>query len=328
MDGFALAEQIKSAPELATATIMMLSSADRQSDAARCRALGVACYLVKPIKQSDLLDAILTMLAATPERPPAPRAVPSRPVESGRSLRILLAEDVVVNQMLAVRLLEKHGHTVVVANNGREALAALERERFDLVLMDVQMPEMDGFEATAALRRREQGTGRRLPVLALTAHALKGDSERCLEAGMDGYLSKPIRSAELFQLIARLVPDEPTPTPPAEAPFDVASALEHVEGDQALLAELVRLFLDDYPRLMATMREALDEGDGKKLHRGAHGLKGTLNLFGARVALDLARRLESQGSSGELSGAEEAWRLLEQEFVRLRPALVALQTNA
>jgi two-component system, sensor histidine kinase and response regulator len=327
MDGFALAEQIKAEPDLAAATIMMLSSADRQSDAARCRDLGVAVYLVKPVKQSDLLDAILTTLASAPERLQAPRPAPPAGVPSGRSLRILLAEDVVVNQMLAVRLLEKHGHTVVVANNGREALTVLERERFDLVLMDVQMPEMDGFEATATLRRREQGTGRRLPVIALTAHALKGDSERCLEAGMDGYVSKPIRSAELFQQIARLVPDEAPPTTKADAPIDEAGVLAHAEGDRALLAELVRLFLDDYPRLMAAMREALDEGDGKKLHRAAHGLKGALGIFGARVALDLARRLESQGSGGDLTGAGEVWRMLEQELARLRPALAALQAG-
>jgi two-component system, sensor histidine kinase and response regulator len=226
MDGFALAEAIKQQPRLAGATIMMLTSADRQGDVARCRELGVATHLIKPIKQSDLLNALQQVLGlpAADVREPAilsPEA--SEPVpatEAPRSLHVLLAEDNAVNQRLVVRTLEKHGHTVVVASSGKEALAALDWQTFDLVLMDVQMPEMDGFEATLAVRARERTTGRHVPIVAMTAHAMQGDRERCLEVGMDGYIAKPIQAKELLQAIATHVPPAPSQaiTSPVAAP--------------------------------------------------------------------------------------------------------------
>ncbi len=208
MDGFTLAERIRHDPEPVGATLMMLSSANRREDAARCRELGVATYLTKPIGQSTLLDAIMTSLGAiaSAEDHAVPAAAQTAPAAGRRTLRLLLAEDNAVNQRLAVSLLEKRGHQVVVAGNGREALAALDGRRFDAVLMDVQMPEMDGFEATAAIRAREAATGAHTPIIAMTAHALKGDRERCLAAGMDGYVSKPLRSRELFEVLEGLVP--------------------------------------------------------------------------------------------------------------------------
>ncbi|MBI1818416.1 MAG: response regulator [Deltaproteobacteria bacterium] len=202
MDGFALAEQIRHTPELAGATIMMLSSADLPGDAARCRALGIAAYLAKPLKQSELLAAILTVLGLEAAAPHAADPARSSVVENQPALHILLAEDNAVNQRLVVRILEKRGHTVVVAANGLQAVAAAAREAFDIVLMDVQMPEMDGFEATAAIRASEQHTGAHLPIIALTAHAMKGDDDRCLHAGMDGYVTKPINWDDLFAAIA------------------------------------------------------------------------------------------------------------------------------
>jgi signal transduction histidine kinase/DNA-binding response OmpR family regulator len=203
MDGFELAETIIHTPELAGATIMMLSSADLTGEAARCRELGVAAFLTKPIRQAELLDAMRLALGGV-ARAESMTVVHSDAIEpSSRRLHVLLAEDNVVNQRLAVRLLEKRGHTVVVANNGREALAALEREPFDLVLMDVQMPEMDGFEATAAIRARERATGAHIPIVAMTAHAMRGDEERCLAAGMDDYIAKPIQVAEFQAALER-----------------------------------------------------------------------------------------------------------------------------
>ncbi len=214
MDGFALVEHIQRSPKLAGPTIMMLSSAGQPGDLARARQLGVAAYLTKPIKQADLLDALLAAMgmqsAVAPE--PAPRTAPVRS-RGPRALRILLAEDNPVNQKLAVRMLERQGHTVVAVGNGREALAAWAQDHFDVVLMDVQMPEMDGFEATAEIRKREvqqaDTNGSRgashVPIIALTAHAMKGDEERCLGAGMDGYVSKPIRREALLETIDRLV---------------------------------------------------------------------------------------------------------------------------
>ena len=202
VDGFMLARQFQQAPQLG-AVLVMLTSAGQVEDVVHCRELGIEAYLLKPIKQSDLLATLLTALDASRRqvRQPVESASPST---DGRSLRVLLAEDNVVNQKLGLRLLEKRGHAVVVVNNGREALEALARERFDVVLMDVQMPEMDGLEATAAIRQQEQATGRHLPILAMTAHAMKGDREVCLKAGMDGYVAKPIQPRELYDAIERV----------------------------------------------------------------------------------------------------------------------------
>ena len=200
MDGFTLIERIRHRPELATATIMMLTSAGHRGDAARCKELGVAAYLLKPIRQSELREAIARVLGACEQE----RAIPlitrfslHDERDPSASLRILLAEDNAVNQMLAVRLLEKRGHHVVVVGNRREAVEALKREAFDLVFMDVQMPEMDGIEAAAAIRGNEKRNGLHQPIIALTAHAMKGDREKCAEVGMDGYLTKPISVGEL-----------------------------------------------------------------------------------------------------------------------------------
>jgi signal transduction histidine kinase/CheY-like chemotaxis protein/ligand-binding sensor domain-containing protein len=203
MDGFALVEWIRRQTDLRQTAIMMLTSAGQRGDGARCRELGIAAYLIKPVVQSQLLDAILNVLGTEAPAADQPRLVTRHSLREGqRSLRVLLAEDNVVNQKLASRLIEKQGHTVVVASNGREALEALEKQPVDLVVMDVQMPEMDGFEATAAIRAKEQSTGGHLPIIAMTAHALEGDKELCLAAGMDGYLSKPIRAQQLFDLLS------------------------------------------------------------------------------------------------------------------------------
>src|SRR5712691_8641718 len=304
MDGFAVAEQIRSRPDLAGATIMMLTSDRHAGDAARCRELGIAACLTKPITQSDLLDAILRVLCrrilTAPQQLRDNRDTLPPP---DRVLRILLVEDSPVNQALAVRLLEKRGHEVEVANNGREGLEAWGKSgpgRFDAVLMDVQMPEMDGFEATAAIRAREKATGRHQPIIAMTAHAMKGDKERCLEAGMDGYVSKPVRAKDLFDEIKKHVPSAeapPTetsakpPSPEATPPvrksadgLDRATLMERLEGDAGLLAEMVGLFLQDYPRLLAAMREAAARGDAKSLERAAHTLKGAVSNFAAPAA--------------------------------------------
>jgi two-component system, sensor histidine kinase and response regulator len=204
MDGFGLVERIRQSPSLATATIMMLTSAGHRGDAARCQELGVAAYLLKPIRQSELREAIARALGAK-EKEGVISLITRFSLQDGLDpsdfLRVLLVEDNAVNQRLASRLLEKRGHRVVVTANGFEALAALEKGGFDLVFMDVQMPEMDGFEATAAIRKREKPGAKHQEVIALTAHAMKGDQERCLAAGMDGYLSKPIRAQELDAIL-------------------------------------------------------------------------------------------------------------------------------
>ncbi len=201
MDGFELAEQIRRYPESGATKVVVLSSAGARGDAARCKELGIAGYLTRPAKDSELLACLLTVLTAPAPNGKSPALVTRHSLrESPR--RILLAEDSIVNQRLAVRLLEKQGHSVVVANNGREAVDALQRQVFDVVLMDVQMPVMNGFEATSAIRAKEKANGERVRIIAITAHALKGDRERCLAAGMDGYISKPIQPHELYLAVS------------------------------------------------------------------------------------------------------------------------------
>jgi CheY-like chemotaxis protein len=202
MDGFTLAAHIKHDPTLASTTIMMLTSRGQRHAAARCQELGIAAYLTKPITQAELWQAIGRVLhPAIPATILSPAVASRAPQETHRPLRVLLAEDNVVNQRLATRLMEKRGHTVVVVSTGRAALAALTQEPFDLVLMDVQMPDMDGLEATAAIRRWEQGTDRHVPIIAMTAHTMQGDAERCRAAGMDGYVSKPMKPEDLYAAI-------------------------------------------------------------------------------------------------------------------------------
>ncbi len=202
MDGFMLVEEIRKSPDLAGLITVMLTSGGQRGDGQRCKELGIAAYLIKPILQSELLEALLAAFGSCPDTVGTTRLpVHHTHSKETRLLRVLLAEDNIVNQRLAVRLLEKQGYTVVVAGDGAKALAALEHDRFDLVLMDVQMPVMDGVEATTAIRKKERGTGDHIPIVAMTAHAMSGDRQRFLESGMDGYVSKPIRPSVLLEAI-------------------------------------------------------------------------------------------------------------------------------
>jgi PAS domain S-box-containing protein len=332
MDGFTVAERIRQGPEPVGSTLMMLSSANRREDAGRCRELGVAAYLTKPVRQSTLLDAIMTTLgpSASVENGAGPAAAHAAPGEGRRTLRLLLAEDNAVNQRLAVSLLEKRGHQIVVVGNGREALAALDERRFDAVLMDVQMPEMDGLEAAATIRAREAVTGAHVPIIAMTAHALKGDRDRCLAAGMDSYVSKPLRPRELFEVLEGLVPaaadaaSAPAGLKAQPAAFDMNVALERVDGDLGLMKELAELFLSECPRHMAEIRQAITKRDASRLQQGAHTLKGSVGNFGAREAFDAAQRLETDGREQHWGQAEQDWAALEEAIGRLKPAFVGL----
>jgi two-component system sensor histidine kinase/response regulator len=203
MDGFTLAAEIKKADLLGGATMMMLTSGGQPGDAARCQNSGISGYFPKPVRQTELLQGI-TIALKVADQTAAPLITRHTVREAGRRLRVLLVEDNEVNQKLAQRLLERRGYVVLVAGDGRQALAAMDKDMFDIVLMDVQMPEMDGYEATMAIRERERASGRRTPVVAMTAHARKADEERCTTAGMDGFVSKPIRTSELVSTIERL----------------------------------------------------------------------------------------------------------------------------
>jgi len=328
MDGFALAARIKQGPELAGATIMMLTSGGQRGDAARCRELGVAVYLTKPIREVELREAVLAVLGAKPPRVETSALVTRHSLrERRRELRVLLAEDNVVTQALVVRLLQKRGHKVVAAANGREALSRLEEAGFagfDVVLMDVQMPEMGGYEATAVIRAEGRLTGKHLPIIALTAHAMKGDREQCLAAGMDGYVSKPIRVDELLAAMQGVVSSV---SPAGDAPpevFDSAAVLARLQGDTILLAEMASLFLRDCPKHMANIRAAIGRRDSQALQASAHALKGSVSNFSAHAAAEAALRLETLGRQGEVTPAEEAYRTLEEEIGRLQVELGVL----
>jgi two-component system sensor histidine kinase/response regulator len=333
MDGFELAQWIKNHPELGTTILLMLSSAGRPFEAGRCQELGIARYLTKPIKQSELLDAILNALHVMPELVrPQLAAVDCEP--AAYPMKVLLAEDNAINQMLASRLLEKFGHAVKVVGNGLEALAALDAESFDLVLMDVQMPEMDGLTAAAAIRAKEGADSRRVPIIAMTAHAMKGDRERCLAAGMDDYLAKPIQARHLRAAVERYsrlptrmpLAEATTAAPPPDA-LDVKRALEFV-GDVRLLQELAEMFLKDCPLLMQNVRDAVANGDAHKLKASAHSLRGAIAHFAATEAADLADKLQRLGHKGSQVGAAELAADLDREVDRILPTVRAWSLGA
>ena len=334
MDGFGLAERIKHNPILAGATIMMLTSGGQRGDAARCRELGVTAYLTKPVKQSELWDAVLAALGRTPlENEPAALVTRHSLRESQQIYRILLAEDNRVNQSVATSLLEKRGHTVVVANNGREALALLAgaaHHKFDLVLMDVQMPEMDGFEATAAIRETEKEIGGHIPIVAMTAHAMKGDEERCLASGMDGYISKPIRQEDLFRMMDGLVklprPSLMNSLPPIPlARLDRNAIADRMGGDWELIHGVVKLFSEDSARMMAEVRKAIETESPQALHNAAHALKGAIGNFTSEGAFQSSLHLEVMGRDGDLTHALELLSVLENEMAGLSAALEDFQ---
>jgi PAS domain S-box-containing protein len=321
MDGFTVAEALKHEPRSQAATILMLTSAGQPGDAARCRALGVAGYLTKPIGQRELLEAILAAMELTPEQAAATGPVTRHSLsEQRRSLAVLLAEDHPVNQTLAVRLLEKQGHRVTVAGNGQEAVTAVLGSAFDVVLMDVQMPHMSGLEATALIRAHERKTGGHVPIIAMTAHAMKGDRERCLDAGMDGYLAKPISPRDLYAAIDELTaPDVAVP-----AGIDRDSLANRFAGDMALLREVAASFLEDGPARMATLEAAVTARDAATLAATAHLLRGSISIFGEGPAVDAALELELRGQRGEWHGVAETLATFKAEFGRMRDTLEAV----
>ena len=325
MDGLETVAIIRENAAFAQVPVLLLSSADRAGYSARSRSLGIVRSLIKPIKQSDLLEAIGAAIeAALSEAPEGESvAVERRAQHWGRTARrVLLAEDGAINQQVAIRLLEERGHSVVVVNNGRAAVEQVAAQPFDVVLMDVQMPEMDGLEATAAIRQAEAQTGGHIPIVAMTAHAMKGDRDRFLAAGMDGYVAKPVRPHELYAAVEGGDPNaEAGLLAPADLPFEWDAALESVGGDEAMLRDLAEMFFTECPKLMQQIREHIAGADGSELRRAAHTLKGSAHVFGAEEAADAAHRLEEIGREEAFADAEEALALLEDEVARLLPAL-------
>jgi CheY-like chemotaxis protein len=338
MDGFELAKRIKEFPGLGEVTILMLTSESQTNSLARCREVGIAAHLIKPIKQSDLLDSILRLgdLAATPIEVHSIVAPSVTLIKEVRPLRLLLAEDNVVNQRLAVRLLEKRGHAVTVARDGREALRASASEHFDLILMDLQMPEMGGMEATAQIRAREVSTGAHIPIVAMTAHAMTGDRELCLEGGMDGYVSKPISAELLYATVEDLVNVAPTNEEPGmnqlstqelaqyesspPIPFELVR-MGVLESDPDLFVEVANLFLKGHEEMITNIREAIRTGDGPELERATHILRGAAGNFGASRVMEVSLELETMGRTGVFKESREVYVRLEREMKALADSL-------
>jgi signal transduction histidine kinase/DNA-binding response OmpR family regulator len=327
--GFSLAEYIVRTPGLPS-PIMMLTSVAQADGVDRCARLGLSVYVIKPVSDSDLFDAMMSVQGARKDTSASKVgnavATPAMPKEPGH-LRILVAEDNSVNQEVAQQMLQRRGYAVTIAPNGREAVRFVaEGGKFDLILMDIQMPEMDGFHATAAIRELEKH-GRRTPIVAMTAHAMKGDRERCLEAGMDGYVSKPVQSKLLYETIEAMTSNR-APEPKADVPgpsvvgfertaVNIDEVLDRLGGNIGLLQSVVGLFDEDCPTQMARIREAIRSGDAQALAAAAHTLKGSLLVLSADNASRVAAQLEKLGRQSQLQGASDWLSMLETEVAEV-----------
>ena len=332
IDGFMLAEKILRDPRFSGLKTILLTSAGHPEDVKRAQQAGVSGYLVKPIKQSELFDAIIASTSEPISK--QPRKAKRKRLAPTRGLRVLLAEDNPVNQKLESRLLEKLGHAVTIVDNGREAVSKSETGGFDLIVMDVQMPEMDGLEATHAIRDREKASGLRVPILALTAHAAAEDCERCLAAGMDAYVSKPIRLAALQDAIAQLFGElqdrdetrqgnqSPSSVPPGL--IDEKKGLAGLGGDRELMADVLRLFIEDSARLLREMHTAVARKNAEAIRQVAHALKGSIANLSSGSARELAAELEQLGKRDDLESAPALVERLGHELTILQQAATHL----
>jgi len=325
-DGVTIARAIQGDPQLAATRLILLTAAGVPAEGSR-EVEGVV-YLSKPIARSHLLEAIQALrdghLVDNGQQRPAIQ-------QTRLSLRILVAEDNAINRKVTLGLLRKRGHRVVAVEDGHRALAALELGSFDVILMDVQMPGLNGLDATAAIRAREKAHGLpHTPIVALTAHAMKGDRERCLKAGMDGYVPKPVEAEELFEAIERIAngrrrEDGAADTSaPVTAVLDREIMMRHVGADPEVFLEMVKAFNEECPRLLAEIRSGITRGDAAHLQHAAHSLKGALRTLAAPAASEAALQIEVMARAGDLSRVEEGWRALEREMVALRRELSAL----
>jgi PAS domain S-box-containing protein len=325
-DGYDVAREIRANAPRETTAILMMSSAASILEDARAAECGVFRRLRKPLRRRVLWESLRAAL--TQEKPETPPFIQPQANAAGGHFRILLVEDNAVNQKLAMRLLEKMGHQVALANNGAEACEALCTARYDIVLMDLQMPVMGGLEATCKIRERELLSGQHVPIVAMTAHAAEQDEKRCLEAGMDGYLTKPIRREVLRKEIDRAVTQngpaencgEPAPhSELSEAEWNVRELLERLEGDQDFLRELLQIFRADSATSLMKVREALALKDLAEVSRAAHTLKGMLKNLSMNAAAEVAAALETAARNGARAEAETLLERLDRSLAGIMP---------
>jgi CheY-like chemotaxis protein/HPt (histidine-containing phosphotransfer) domain-containing protein len=312
-------------PEHVGATVMMLTSEGQRGHAVRCRELGVVGYLMKPVSQSELLDAIMTALGEPQKQ--TPHLITRHSLrETQRKLDLLLAEDNAVNQTLAVRLLEKLGHRVTVANNGIEAVKHWQNGHFDAILMDVDMPEMNGYQATERIRALEQSTGQHIPIVAMTAHAMQGAQEECLRHGMDAYLTKPIDTEALWaqlDALAQRAPVKPVAAaitqPRINVVADLAKARKNMNDDRELFDEIVKVFFEDAPVQMQHIREAFEQSNVEVVRRGGHTMKGMVSVFSAEPSRLAALSVEqTAGKAGSQAAIEHLDSVLSELLAFLK----------
>ena len=338
MDGFELAKLVREDAQFGDCAMVMVSSTVRSEDAERCRKLGIIRHMTKPFVQSELLKTILAAVGEVVANGRGAQKGAVERVKEQPKLKILLAEDGLVNQRVAVGFLERDGHIVTVANNGRDAVDALINGSFDLVLMDVHMPELDGLEATVAIREYEKQQGRRTPIIAMTAAAMKGDREQCLQVGMDGYVSKPVDPEQLRNTIDKFAPpamksraEEAMPMNSARSKInviDLEAAQLRIPGGFEQLKQMAQLLLDECPKLLNEIREGLASSDATQVQRGAHTLVGAADIFAAKRVVAAARRLEELGRDGDLFSAIDALAELEIEVTQLMKAVDAVTNLA
>jgi CheY-like chemotaxis protein len=328
-DGFSLAGWIKKQGFSDLRVVMMLTF-PRLKRKNEFEQLGIAAGVVKPPGRSELYETILEALAVKRHRPQMVSATRKHaPPKPARSLKVLVAEDTPFNQKFIMRLLERWQHRATLVEDGTQVLKALKKDRFDIVLMDVQMPEMDGLEATRAIRAGEQASGGHIPIVAMTAHAVKGDLERCLEAGMDEYVSKPIDADKLFNIVETLVRQ------PAAAAKDAGATVElnremllaAFDHDWDFFSEVVEVFFEDYPRLLSNLEQCFEQNDSDGLMRAAHSLKGMLRNFQADNAAEIAFELEKMGKTGQLEGVKTGIGELSRHLAAIEKQLRHLLEN-
>jgi two-component system, sensor histidine kinase and response regulator len=324
IDGFTLARSIRQNYDPEEVKIIILASAGRVTNRSSDKDLGIVAFLTKPIKESDLLATITQVFSPRETEKPGKAR---REKAASRKLQVLLVEDNPPTQKMMLRLLERRGHTVMTANNGQEAVDLSASRDFDIILMDVQMPGMDGFQATSLIRRREAAAGRHTPIIAMTAHAMQGDRERCLAMGMDNYISKPINPGEVYGAMEQVSASGGAAQSPSLAPppiIEEAELFERIDNDRELLKEIAEEFYPDCARLLEAAKAAIAAGDGPALKAAAHALKGAVGNFSAKPAYAAAQKLEKIGSQNDLARAEEGYAELAAEIERLLPVLHAL----
>ena len=332
MSGFELAEKIRADTRFRNLVMVAFTAAGRPGDGARCEELGIASYLLQPLAPAELRDALLLTLGMKHSADPQGKLITRHSLREARlSLNVLLAEDNRVNQQLAIHMLRRFGHKIQLATTGREALELWEKDRFDVILMDIQMPEMDGVEATSKIREREAARGTYTPIVAMTAHALVGDRERFLVAGMDDYISKPIsrdRLREVLRGIRRMAPpavehppeDPVSETDEAERSFDRRILMERTDSDWDLIRALVEVFESDRPKLLGEIEAALEDEDAEALERAAHTITGALGIFAAEPARARAHRLEMIARDGSVTEQRD-------QYHELRDAVIILEAD-